>query len=405
MAASTAPVEETYLEFRARFDGAIITTYAVAMVVVPLKVWCRKRTGGWQNMGWDELFTLIATLSVSGVFWIVMTNVRPLLGMRFASVMQSPELFAKVPDFALCLWIANLLYVPSVCGMKLSIVALYWKLFGIDFKSKLPLIAIGTLISMWFVGVLATVIFACTPIAGSYDIALAATAKCIDKKQFYLGASTPNVITDVILVIMPIPYVWRLHAPIAQRVVLAGIFALGAFVSIVSIVRLSVLLETASGVMDLTYTFKDVYLWSLVEINVGLICVCLPSLRPMIRIMGLSRIFSFSSRSRPSANTPDPYRGLSKGDRSGLSASRKKTNSFFGTNGGTRIGDEDEFEMIGKQERMEGKGATWTAQTASRVSYDTDNASHESAASRQQAGLGQGITVQREWDVSTHTRP
>jgi hypothetical protein len=219
-------------------------------------------------------------------------------------------------------------------------------------------------------------------------------------KSFYMGASIPNVVTDAVLVIMPIPYVWKLHAPIAQRIVLAGIFALGAFVSIVSIVRLTVLLETASGTIDLTYTFKDVYLWSLVEINVGLICVCLPSLRPIVRVIGLGSLFSFSARSRPSANTPDPYRGLSK-DKSGQSASRKKSNGFFATiAGGTEVGDEDEFEMIERQERATGKEATWSARTASRASYDEDNASHESALSRQNADLGHGITVQREWNVS-----
>jgi len=218
-----------------------------------------------------------------------------------------------------------------------------------------------------------------------------------------MGASIPNVITDVILVIMPIPYVWKLHAPIAQRIVLAAIFALGAFVGIVSIIRLSILVETTSGILDLTYTFKDVYLWSLIEIQVGLICVCLPSLRPMIRVIGLNSLFSFSSRSRPSGATPDPYRGLSNG-RSGQSGSRNKTNSYFGTQE-TRAGDEDEFEMIGKQERMDAKGASWTGQT-SRVSCDTDNASHDSAGSRlpQHAGAGQGITVQREWDVSCSTQ-
>jgi hypothetical protein len=66
--------EETYEQFRARLDGALITTYTVAMILVPLKIWCRKRTGGWSNMGMDELFTLIATLCVSGVFWVIMAG-------------------------------------------------------------------------------------------------------------------------------------------------------------------------------------------------------------------------------------------------------------------------------------------------------------------------------------------
>jgi hypothetical protein len=116
----------------------------------------------------------------------------------------------------------------------------------------------------------------------------------------------------------------------------------------------------------------------------------------MIRLLRLNKLFSLSSRSRPSG-TPDPYRGLSKG-KSGQSGSpRIKNNSFFGTHG-TKFGEEDEFEMIGKQG---GKGATWTGQV-SRGSNESDSASHESTLSRptKQAGIGQGIVVQREWDVS-----
>lgn len=150
------------------------------------------------------------------------------------------------------------------------------------------------------------VIFNCTPIAGAWNFNLALTAKCVDKKSFYTGGSVPNVITDLILVILPLPYVWSLHASITQRVVLGGIFALGTFVSIVSMIRLSILLDTAGDTLDLTYTYKDVYLWSLVEINVGLVCACLPSLRPIVRVLGLNRFFS-SGRSRPTdQRTPNP---------------------------------------------------------------------------------------------------
>jgi hypothetical protein len=68
------PADETYEQFRARFDAALITTYAVAMIVVPLKIWCRKRTGGWSNMGLDELFTLIAAVFTTVIFSIIMSG-------------------------------------------------------------------------------------------------------------------------------------------------------------------------------------------------------------------------------------------------------------------------------------------------------------------------------------------
>lgn len=216
----------------------------------------------------------------------------------------------------------------------------------------------------------------------------------MDKKSFYVGGSVPNVVTDLVLVILPLPYVWKLHAPVAQRIVLGGIFALGTFVSIVSMIRLSVLLDTASGVFDVTYTFKDVYMWSLVEINVGLTCTCLPSLRPMIRVIGLNRLFS-SGRSRPSGMaTPEPSQGLS-GNVSSHMSSRKKPKGMF-----SQLDDDDEFEMI-PENKM--KGGAWTGGPTSRVSHDTDSTSNGTTDSRKQAGLG-AIIVHRDFDVSS-SRP
>ncbi|KAF2448669.1 hypothetical protein P171DRAFT_470362 [Karstenula rhodostoma CBS 690.94] len=391
--AATAPKDETYEAFRARFDGAIITTYAFAMVVVPLKIWCRKRAGGWSIMGADEIFTLCGAAFVTGVFAVIYSAVRPLLGKKIAAVAQSPEDMAKLPAFALYLWVANLLYTISVMFMKLSIVALYWRLFGLTRKARIPLLLIGGVIVAWGITIFLIVIFNCDPIAGSWDLSLATTAKCLDKKSFYVGGSVPNVITDLVLVVMPLPYVWRLHASVAQRVVLGGIFALGTFVSIVSMIRLSVLLDTASGVFDVTYTYKDVYLWSLVEINVGLTCACLPSLRPLVRVIGLNRLFSSGRRSRPSGmQTPEPSQGLSRTVSSHMNSRRKAQGMF------SHLEDDDEFEMI-PEHKM--KGGAWTG--GSRVSQDTDRTSNGSTDSRKQAAIG-AIVVQRDFEVSS-SRP
>lgn len=71
---SAVPQDETFAEFRTRFDGAIITTYIVAMILVPLKIWCRNRAGGWANMGFDEISTLLAAMLVTSVFVVIYTG-------------------------------------------------------------------------------------------------------------------------------------------------------------------------------------------------------------------------------------------------------------------------------------------------------------------------------------------
>lgn len=57
-------------------------------------------------------------------------------------------------------------------------------------------------------------------------------------------------------------------------------------VTVVSILRLSSLVEFRADSLNPTWDFFNVALWSDIEINVGIICVCMPSLRVL-----LTRIF------------------------------------------------------------------------------------------------------------------
>lgn len=67
--------------------------------------------------------------------------------------MQSPEETAQLPAFALYLWLANLLYTFSVMFMKLSIVSLYWRLFGHTRRARFPLLMIGGVIIAWGIAI------------------------------------------------------------------------------------------------------------------------------------------------------------------------------------------------------------------------------------------------------------
>lgn len=71
---------------------------------------------------------------------------------------------------------------------------------------------------------------------------------------------------------------------------------------IVSIVRLAIVMSIESSDRNVTYNLKDLMLRSTVEISIGLICACLPSMRQFLKIIGLNRIFSSVRGS--SKNTP-----------------------------------------------------------------------------------------------------
>jgi hypothetical protein len=65
-----ADAEESLQAFRKRLDGAAISTYALIMLFVPLKLWCRKRAGGWANLGLDDALTVLSLLVANGFFWV-----------------------------------------------------------------------------------------------------------------------------------------------------------------------------------------------------------------------------------------------------------------------------------------------------------------------------------------------
>lgn len=58
--------------FRACLDGVAISTYILAMMVVPAKIWCRVKTSSMSKVGWEEAFSAITLVWVNAVFWILM---------------------------------------------------------------------------------------------------------------------------------------------------------------------------------------------------------------------------------------------------------------------------------------------------------------------------------------------
>lgn len=76
-----------------------------------------------------------------------------MLGKKIVDVMQSTEDAAQLPAFTLDLWLGNLLYTPSVMFVKLSLVALYWRLFGVNKKGRYPILIVGVIIIAWGIAI------------------------------------------------------------------------------------------------------------------------------------------------------------------------------------------------------------------------------------------------------------
>lgn len=114
-------------------------------------------------------------------------------------------------------------YPLCVTFTKLSILYQYHRMFpNIKFRIYTGLI-IGVMI-MWCVAVMFTGIFICTPIKKSWQPA--EPGSCIDLVPFYYGMQIPNVITDVLILILPYRQIRKLELPLRQELGVAFTCAL-----------------------------------------------------------------------------------------------------------------------------------------------------------------------------------
>ncbi|KAK2058647.1 integral membrane protein [Colletotrichum caudatum] len=122
--------------------------------------------------------------------------------------------------------------------------------------------------------------YLCTPIERIWDDSVPGT--CANESMWWLMLSVSNVATDIAILLLPL---WIL-APVSLRLVkkiemtiflMAGGFVLGP-----SIVRM-VMIPLSFGNTDFTWTASVSIIWCVVEANVGIICTCLPFLKPFIK--------------------------------------------------------------------------------------------------------------------------
>jgi len=118
------------------------------------------------------------------------------------------------------------LYFGSVNIPKLAILALYRRLFPKKNIRVVIHVLIGVLVALT-VSTIVTVSVACRPYAANWHPTMPG-AVCINKEAFFIWGSIPNIVTDIVMLIVPIRVVWNLHTTTRLKIGLTATFAIGS---------------------------------------------------------------------------------------------------------------------------------------------------------------------------------
>ena len=156
---------------------------------------------------------------------------------------------------------------------------------------------IATLVVVNVAGAALTIlaIFQCRPVGAAFDDPIPPSAKCIDIVTLYLSSAPVNIITDLALLFLPMPILTSMRLPRNEKLILIITFSFGGFVAVVDVVRIAYLesaalarLQNTSGSAassaenDYSWIASLSFMWSAVEVDVGMICACVPGVKPLV---------------------------------------------------------------------------------------------------------------------------
>ncbi|KAK1713391.1 uncharacterized protein BDZ83DRAFT_81249 [Colletotrichum acutatum] len=106
----------------------------------------------------------------------------------------------------------------------------------------------------------------------------------LDAVALFLATAASNIIMDLVLLILPIRPVFRLQTSLGRKLRLTGFFSLGLITTVTSILRLYLLSKIQQS-EDLTWDAAPANITSFLEINLLLICACVPAMRQFFRAL------------------------------------------------------------------------------------------------------------------------
>ncbi|KAF2864811.1 hypothetical protein BDV95DRAFT_613177 [Massariosphaeria phaeospora] len=119
---------------------------------------------------------------------------------------------------------------------------------------------------------------------------------CVDINKFMISATAVNIFIDVVIIILPIPHLVSLNLSWRKKVGLIAMFLVGGVTLVVSVLRIQSILNYAKS-QNGTYDNVPAGFWSLVEVNIGVFCVCMPAIRRILA-SALPRLFASTNASR-----------------------------------------------------------------------------------------------------------
>ncbi|RPB25529.1 hypothetical protein L211DRAFT_836242 [Terfezia boudieri ATCC MYA-4762] len=351
-----------------RLIGVVAGLCAFSCVVVSLRVWVRVQLTK-QGLGLDDAVMLAATALLIAESTVICLTTKYGLGRHIEFIDPT----AIVPFLQLA-YTSILTYVTLIFAIKQSLLLFYWRLTTSSRHYRAwcwGFIVLNTV--LWFTFFIVGV-FSCNPIQYFWDKEIPG-GSCVNLERAYLTNAAFTVATDIAALLLPVRVVWKLTASRSSKLQLSAMMMFGFFICIASFVRMTTLFNL-NTVTDITWVLVRSHIWSMIEINVGIVTICAPAIKPIFtrhvwgHVLGLKPNSSNAGRSRNGGRSlPENPKLPDSFDKPPGSVKHSKKKDFNKDEITTERFIEHEmaqYGVMGFDEERGGKGGTNSASTSQR---------------------------------------
>ncbi|KAM0480969.1 hypothetical protein ACHAPE_000281 [Trichoderma viride] len=241
----------------------------LSMLTVGARLYIRFAARGLASDDWMSALSVVFALIYS-ILCIVQTRYG--LGLPIADrPPASLDSYTKV-NFA-----GRPIYQIGISFFKIALLISYLRLLkGTDQKTyRYVVFATIALVFLGHLGCALSLVFACNPVQRSWNPHINGT--CLAPGPSFTAYAVVTIISDIVVAILPLPVLFRLNIRMAKKLGLIGIFLLGLFTTICSILRYTQINRISTGDGNSTMLI----LWGTIEFNVGNMVSSLPFLAPV----------------------------------------------------------------------------------------------------------------------------
>lgn len=243
-----------------------IVMILIASLLVILRFIQRSRIATRRKYWWDDWIILAALACAFGRLVGAVSN-------KWSAYHVWQYSVDEINEFAKCLLLQETMYNTSIALSKASILFFYGRIFAVDRRLLLVLTVVGFCLFGFCMSAIFGLVFTDDPFQAQWNVAEPHTS--IKSKTFYFAMAIINICLDVVILAIPQARVRKLHMSRERKLLLQGVFLLGAFAIVASIVRI-IYLRTIN-MSDITYSVNLPGIWTVIEMDLSIVCACLPT--------------------------------------------------------------------------------------------------------------------------------